>query len=58
MSERETQRGDGEVAACHICSEEFATQEELIQHMEAAHQEDRLSSEDDAQPKEAGELGV
>lgn len=58
MSERETQRGDGEVAVCHICDERTATQEELIHHMEAAHQEDRLSSDDGAQPGMDGDLGV
>lgn len=56
MSERETQGGDGEVAICHICDKEFPTQEELIHHMEAAHQEDRLASDDGVQPEEAGEL--
>lgn len=37
MSERETQGGDPEVGACHVCGETFSTQEELSKHLIDAH---------------------
>lgn len=33
MSERTTQRGDGEIGTCHVCGATFATQEELSKHL-------------------------
>jgi len=38
MSERETQRGDAEVGACHVCGETFPTQEDLSKHLIEAHE--------------------
>lgn len=38
MSERETQRGDPEVGACHVCGQTFPTQEELSRHLIDAHE--------------------
>jgi hypothetical protein len=37
MSERETQSGDAEVAACHVCAQVFDTQEDLAKHLMEAH---------------------
>jgi hypothetical protein len=33
VSERATQRGDGEIGTCHVCGATFATQEELSKHL-------------------------
>jgi hypothetical protein len=33
VSERTTQRGDGEIGTCHVCGATFATQEELSKHL-------------------------
>jgi Zinc finger, C2H2 type len=38
MSERETQGGDGELGACHICGRTFPRQEELSQHLMDEHE--------------------
>jgi uncharacterized C2H2 Zn-finger protein len=42
MSERDEQRGDGEVGRCHVCGSEFASQEDLSKHLKDAHDEDLL----------------
>ena len=42
MTERETQQGDGETAECHVCSQTFSTQEELLKHLEERHPDDLL----------------
>jgi hypothetical protein len=42
MSEIDEQRGDGEVGRCHICGREFASQEDLSQHLMDAHDEELL----------------
>jgi hypothetical protein len=44
MSERATQRGDAEIATCHVCGGTFATQKELSKHLIDAHE--GLGSED------------
>jgi hypothetical protein len=33
VSERTTQRGEGEIGTCHVCGATFATQEELSKHL-------------------------
>jgi hypothetical protein len=33
VSERTTQRGDGEIGTCHVCGATFGTQEELSKHL-------------------------
>jgi hypothetical protein len=45
MSERATQRGDGEVGACHVCGERFDTQEALADHLMQAHGDDLLPTD-------------
>jgi hypothetical protein len=44
VSERATQRGDGEIGTCHVCGATFATQEELSEHLIDAN--DGLGSAD------------
>jgi hypothetical protein len=44
MSERATQRGDAEIATCHVCGGTFATQKELSKDLIDAHE--GLGSED------------
>jgi hypothetical protein len=44
VSERTTQRGDGEIGTCHVCGATFATQEELSKHLIDAN--DGLGSSD------------
>jgi hypothetical protein len=44
MTEVDSQRGDGEVATCHICSREFATQEELSKHLMDDHDAETLAN--------------
>jgi hypothetical protein len=44
VSERTTQRGDGEIGTCHVCGATFATQEELSKHLIDA--DDGLASAD------------
>jgi hypothetical protein len=44
VSERTTQRGDGEIGTCHVCGATFATQEELSKHLIDA--DDGLGSAD------------
>jgi hypothetical protein len=46
MSERENQRGDGEVGVCHVCGARFDTQQELSDHLMEAHADDLLSADD------------
>ena len=46
MSERTTQRGDGEVGVCHVCGERFDTQEALAEHLMRSHEDDLLGSEE------------
>ena len=46
MSEIDEQRGDGEVGLCHVCGSEFASQEELSEHLMDAHDEDLLPDPD------------
>ena len=43
MSEREEQAGDGETAVCHVCRQEFATQEELLTHLDDRHEGELLT---------------
>jgi transcription elongation factor Elf1 len=38
----ETQTGDGETAVCHVCGQRFATQAELLKHLEDQHPDDLL----------------
>ena len=47
MSEIEDQQGDRETGTCHICEQEFPTQEELSKHLMDAHADDGLSDESD-----------
>jgi hypothetical protein len=42
MSEIDEQRGGGEVGRCHVCGREFASQEDLSQHLMDAHDEELL----------------
>ena len=43
MTERTEQRGDGEIAICHICDREFPTQEELSKHLMDDHDGETLA---------------
>ena len=47
MSEIEDQQGDRETGICHICEQEFPTQEELSKHLMDAHADDGLSDASD-----------
>jgi hypothetical protein len=47
MSEVEAQRGDGEIGKCHVCGQEFPTQEELSKHLMDVHEEDLLPDAQD-----------
>lgn len=42
MSERENQQGDPEIGTCHICGRAFPTQEELLRHLDEAHEGEGL----------------
>jgi hypothetical protein len=42
MSERERQRGDGEVGTCHVCGRTFSTQEDLSKHLMEEHEGEGL----------------
>ncbi len=42
MTERDEQRGDPEVAVCHVCGEQFETQLALSKHLMDVHEEDVL----------------
>ena len=47
MSEFEAQSGDGEIGKCHVCGQEFPTQEELSKHLMDVHGEDLLPDAQD-----------
>jgi transposase len=42
MTEADEQRGDEEIATCHMCGQTFSTQVELSQHLMDAHHDDGL----------------
>jgi hypothetical protein len=42
MTERDTQRGDGEVGTCHVCGATFPTQLELSEHLMTVHDEEGI----------------
>ena len=46
VSERENQRGDGEIGTCHVCGRIFSTQEELSKHLMDDHDGEILGKED------------
>lgn len=37
VTERDEQAGDPELGTCHICGQEFGTQEELSKHLMDVH---------------------
>ena len=43
MTERDEQSGDGEIGICHVCDRRFATQRELLAHLDEAHPGDLLT---------------
>ena len=43
MSEADGQRGEGEMATCHMCGQEFPTPEELSKHLMEAHDDEGLT---------------
>jgi hypothetical protein len=43
MTERDEQSGDGEIAVCHVCDQKFPTQEELLAHLDGAHEGELLT---------------
>jgi hypothetical protein len=45
MSERENQRGDEEVAVCHVCEARLDTQEELLVHLREEHPGELLAND-------------
>ena len=45
MTEQDEQRGDPEVAVCHVCGQEFDTQLALSKHLMDVHGEDVLDSD-------------
>jgi hypothetical protein len=51
MSEIEDQQGDRETGTCHICEQEFPTQEELSKHLMDAHTDEGLSDASDEPQK-------
>jgi hypothetical protein len=54
MTERTEQRGDPEIANCHICGKRFPTQEELSRHLMEDHDGDTL---EDAHADATGDEG-
>lgn len=44
MSEADEQRGEGEMATCHMCGQEFPTPKELSEHLMAVHDDEGLTS--------------
>jgi len=46
VSERDVQRGDGEIGTCHVCGRTFSTQEELSKHLMDDHDGEMLGDED------------
>jgi hypothetical protein len=51
MTEVDEQRGDEEIATCHMCGQTFATQVELSQHLMDAHDDDGLPTPGPAEPQ-------
>jgi hypothetical protein len=47
MGEADEQRGNSEIGTCHVCGEEFASQEDLSKHLMEAHQEELFSQRED-----------
>ena len=45
MTERDEQRGDGEIGTCHVCGRTFPTQEELSKHLMDDHEGEILVEE-------------
>jgi hypothetical protein len=45
MTEQDEQRGDREIAVCHICGQEFDAQVALSQHLMDAHEEHVLNTD-------------
>lgn len=54
MTEQDEQTVVPDKAVCHICHEEFSSQEELHAHLIEAHDEETLS-DDDARPNNEGD---
>lgn len=56
MTEVDEQRGDEEIATCHMCGQTFSKQVELSQHLMDAHDDDGLPTPGPAEPQgsEAG----
>ena len=44
MTERDEQGGDGEIGVCHVCYQQFDTQEELLAHLKEDHDGEILPS--------------
>jgi hypothetical protein len=50
MTERTTQRGDDELAVCHVCGQRFATQADLLEHLEHMHEGEQLADANEERP--------
>jgi hypothetical protein len=45
MTEQDEQRGDPEIAVCHICGQAFDAQVALSQHLMDVHEKDVLNTD-------------